>query len=53
MDACTRTVCTRTVAFGLVAIGAVQVCEKPWNAVFSAGVETIYSHLSVAHTVVL
>ena len=53
MDACTRTVCTRTVAFGLVAIGAVQVCEKSLNVVLSGGVETIYSHLSVAHIVVL
>ena len=42
-----------TVAFGLVAIGAVQVWKKPRNVVFSAGVETIYLHLSVAHILVL
>ena len=40
-------------AFELVAIGAVLVSEKPLTVVLSGGVETIYSHLSVAHIVVL
>ena len=41
------------VAFELVAVDAVHVSEKPLTAVLSGGLETIYSCLSVAHTVVL
>ena len=44
---------TPTRPFELVAVGAVHVSEKPLTAVLSGGVETMYSRLSVAHTVVL